>query len=174
MASSKLPPADRVDRIVEEWGRERPDLDITPSAVIIRIQLLAHAYQIELKRFFEQHGLTRADFEVLATLRRRGPPYALAQHEIMRASSRSSGTISFRMERLEGQGFVRRGADPDDARGVIVSLTSKGRKMVDIVAPAHLTNQRRMLSILSGSEQEQLAGLLRKLTLVSSPLEDDP
>ncbi len=166
----RAPARDRVDALVDEWARERPDLDITPSAVVIRIQLLAHAYQIELKRFFEEYGLTRADFEVLSILRRAGAPYAVAQHEIMRASSRSSGTISFRMDRLESVGFVRRKADPGDARGVIVHLTEKGRKMVDVVAPAHLANQSRLLGALDASEQAQLAALLRKLVVAAPAL----
>ncbi len=170
MSARKIaaPARDAVDALVEEWGRERPDLDITPSAIVIRVQLLAHAFQIELKRFFEAYGLTRADFEVLAVLRRRGAPYAQPQHEIMRASARSSGTISFRMDRLEAEGFVRRKTDPDDARGVIVQLTEKGRKTVDIVAPAHLLNQERMLAALDARERADLIELLRKLLIATA------
>ena len=156
---------DPVDRLVEEWRRERPDLDVTPSAVVIRIAMLAHAFGIELKRFFAASGLTPADFEVLAVLRRRRAPHALAQHEIMHASRRSSGTMSFRIDRLESEGFVRRLADPSDARGTIVRLTPKGKRLVDRIAPAHLANESRLLGALSAREQRELADLLRKLVL---------
>ncbi len=155
--------ADPVDRVVAAWNKERPDLDITPSAVVIRIALLAHAFQIELKRFFEENGLSRADFEVLAALRRSGAPYALPQHEIMHVSRRSSGTVSFRIDRLEAQGFVRRTPDEGDARSVIVHLAEEGRRLVDRLAPAHLANEARLLSPLTKREQVDLANLLSKL-----------
>jgi DNA-binding MarR family transcriptional regulator len=161
-------PLDSVDRMVDEWKLERPDLDITPSAVVIRISILAHAFQIELKRFFAENGLSKADFEVLAALRRSGSPYALSQHEIVHVARRSSGTVSFRIDRLESGGFVRRIPDPADARSVIVELSEKGKRLVDRIAPAHLANESRLLSALSKREQTELATLLRKLVLHNS------
>ncbi len=156
---------DLVDRIVAAWRKERPDLDTTPSAVVIRIALLAHAFQIELKRFFEENGLSKADFEVLAALRRCGAPYALPQHDIMHVSRRSSGTVSFRIDRLEAEGLVRRTPDRGDARSVIVQLSDKGKRLVDRLAPAHLANEARLLSPLSRREQLELSDLLRKLVI---------
>jgi DNA-binding MarR family transcriptional regulator len=156
---------DPVDQMVAAWGKERPDLDITPSAVVIRIALLAHAFQIELKGFFEENGLSKADFEVLAALRRSGAPYALPQHDIMHASRRSSGTVSFRIDRLEAQGFVRRTPDEGDARSVIVHLSDQGKRLVDRLAPAHLANEARLLGPLTRREQLELSDLLRKLVI---------
>jgi DNA-binding MarR family transcriptional regulator len=156
---------DSVDRIVAAWGQERPDLDITPSAVVIRIALLAHAFQIELKPFFEENGLSKADFEVLAALRRSGAPYALPQHDIMHVSRRSSGTVSFRIDRLEAEGLVRRTPDEGDARSVIVHLSDKGRRLVDRLAPTHLANEARLLSPLTTRERLELSDLLRKLVI---------
>ena len=159
--------SDSIDRVVEEWGAVRPELDITPSAVVLRIAALAHAYGIEIGRFFAARGLTRADFEVLATLRRTGG--YLAQHEIVGRSKRSSGTVSFRIDKLERDGLVRRAPDATDARSTIVSLTARGRRIVDDLAPAHLENERRLLSALSGGEQRELAVLLRKLLAAREP-----
>ncbi len=156
---------DPVDRIIAAWRNERPDLDTTPSAVVIRIALLAHAFQIALKRFFEENGLSKADFEVLAALRRCGPPYALPQHDIMHVSRRSSGTVSFRIDRLEADGFVRRTPDEGDARSVIVHLSDKGKRLVDRLTPDHLANEARLLSPLTVHEQRELVELLRKLVL---------
>jgi DNA-binding MarR family transcriptional regulator len=165
MAKSHAPKTDPVDAMVAAWNRERPDLDVTPSAVVIRIAMLAHAFGIELRRFFEANGLTKADFEVLAALRRRGEPYALPQHEIMHVSRRSSGTVSFRVDRLESDGFVRRSPDPGDARSVIVALTESGKRLVDRIAAAHLANEARLLAPLTAAERVALAKLLRKLVL---------
>ena len=81
----------------------------------------------------------------------------------MGALMRTSGTTSFRIDRLESQGLVRREPDPDDGRGVFVTLTKKGLRLVDVVAPVHLANEDQLLAALSTEERALLVILLRKL-----------
>jgi DNA-binding MarR family transcriptional regulator len=114
--------------------------------------------------------VTRSDIAlligwVLAALRRSGAPYALPQHDIMHVSRRSSGTVSFRIDRLEAEGFVRRTPDDGDSRSVIVHLSDTGKRLVDRLAPTHLANEARLLSPLTRREQIELSDLLRKLVI---------
>ncbi|GMA90427.1 hypothetical protein [Homoserinibacter gongjuensis] len=67
-------PDDRVDRIQEQWRRERPDLDPTPQGVIGRLHRLADRLRDELITVYREHGLGEGDFDVLASLRRTGAP----------------------------------------------------------------------------------------------------
>jgi DNA-binding MarR family transcriptional regulator len=83
----------------------------------------------------------------------------------MNALMRASGTTSFRIDRLEARGLVRRGADPSDGRGVIVTLTAAGVRLADAVAPVHLANEAAILRVLTPVEQAALVPLLRKLLL---------
>ena len=156
---------DRVDHIVAEWARERPELDTSPAAIVGRVGRLAAFFDAGLAQTFKQFGLTRAGFDVLAALRRNGVPYRLPQKMLMHALMRTSGTMSFRIDRLEQDGLVRRKGNPDDKRGVFVQLTPSGKRLVDAAAPVHLANEERMLAALSPREREQLVGLLRKLLL---------
>jgi DNA-binding MarR family transcriptional regulator len=78
---------------------------------------------------------------------------------------RRSGTTSFRVDRLERAGFVRRSPDPHDKRGAFVTLTEKGRRRFEAVAPVHLANENRMLAALSQRERDLLISLLRRLLL---------
>jgi DNA-binding MarR family transcriptional regulator len=116
-----------------------------------------------MARTFDGFGLTRAGFDVLAALRRSGAPYRLPQKVLMGGLMRTSGTMSFRIDRLERAGLVRREPDPDDKRGVFVRLTAKGKRLVEAAAPVHLANEGRMLAALSPSDREQFIALLRKL-----------
>jgi hypothetical protein len=65
-------------------------------------------------------------------------------------------------------GLVERLPDPADRRGRLVGLTDKGRELVDTAVSDHLENEARLLTGLDAGEQEQLAGLLRKM-LLSEP-----
>ena len=113
--------------------------------------------------FFSQHDLTRADWDVLAGLRRAGPPYRLSPTDLYRGLMRASGTITHRLQRLEKTGLIERVPDPEDGRGMLVQLTKAGVKLVDKLAPLHLQNEARMLEGLSERERDQLARLLKKL-----------
>ncbi|QGN35210.1 MarR family winged helix-turn-helix transcriptional regulator [Microlunatus sp. Gsoil 973] len=153
------PGADSVDRVMASWARTRPDLDVTPIGIFTRLDRLKRA--IDREMIFEQFGLNGADFAVLATLVRVAPDNGMSQRGLMAELDLSSGTVSLRVERLVRAGLVTRTADPDDGRGSIVALTSAGRDVFERCAPAHLDNERRLLTALTPEQQDQLAALLR-------------
>src|SRR5919108_2430606 len=158
-------PPDHVDSVRAQWARERPDLDTQPVAVIARLGRAARFVDQGLAEFFAEHHLSRADWDVLASLRRSGPPYSLSPTNLYRALMRTSGAMSQRLESLERKGLIERALDATDRRAVVVKLTAKGRKLVDDVAGEHLANERRLLAPLSRKEQKELAALLKKLLL---------
>lgn len=169
------PLRDHTDWILEGWARERPDLDVSPVAIINRMSRLMSFLRPEIETVQERYGLTSPSFAVLATLSRSGAPYQLSQRALMDALQLTSGTISVRIDRLEQEGLVVRLPDPDDQRGVLVQLTEKGRELFDRAAPAHLANEDRLLSALNAEQREQLASLLRILLLSFEQIaSDDP
>jgi DNA-binding MarR family transcriptional regulator len=156
---------DHVDRVRAQWREVRPDLDTEPIAVVARLGRARAHLEHGLAELFAEHGLSRPAWDVLASLRRTGPPYQLSPTELYRGLMRSSGTITHRLAGLERAGLIGRVADPDDGRGMLVALTADGLALVDRVAPAHMENERRLLAALSAEEQEQLAAILRTLLL---------
>ena len=160
---------DGVDEILEQWRRERPDLDPSPIGVIGRISRLARELEQRLEPVYREHGLEPGWHDVLATLRRTGPPYRVRPTEFTRALMLTSSGTTKRLDRLEQAGLIARGPDPEDRRGTLITLTAAGRKLVDAVTEAHLENERRLLGELSETEQRRLAELLRKLQLGLPP-----
>ncbi|MBV9207423.1 MAG: MarR family transcriptional regulator [Actinobacteria bacterium] len=157
------PARDRVDQVLLDWARERPDLDFTPVGVITRLSRARTYLDAELSAVFARFGLTSADFTVIITLRRAGAPYTLPQARLMDALGLTSGTVSVRLDRLERNGIVSREPDPANARSSIVRLTGKGLRLFDEIAPVHLANEDRLLSALSAEDRQSLADLLRRL-----------
>jgi DNA-binding MarR family transcriptional regulator len=161
---------DGVDLILEQWRRERPDLDVSPISVIGRISRLARELEQRLEPVYREQGLEPGWYDVLATLRRAGPPYRLRPTEFSSALMLTSSGTTKRLDRLEQAGLITRDPDPDDRRGTLITLTDAGRELVDTASEAHLANERGLLSSLSDAERRRLADLLRKLQLGLPPL----
>jgi len=156
-------PADEVDRIVDAWQRERPDLDVAPLAILSRVLRLARHLDLARGSAFAEHDLEGWGFDVLSALRREGAPYQLSPGQLVAQTLVTSGTMTNRVDRLVARGLVSRGPDPRDRRGVKVTLTTAGRAVVDSAMADLLDRERILLNQLSPSEQGHLAELLRQL-----------
>jgi DNA-binding MarR family transcriptional regulator len=164
---------DGVDLILEQWQRERPDLDTSPIGVIGRISRLSREIERLLEPVYAACGLEPGWYDVLATLRRAGPPYQLRPTDFAETLMLTSSGTTKRLDRLEAAGHITRQPDPSDRRGILIALTPKGRSLVDNATGKHMANERRVLSGLTAAERRQLAGLLRKLRITLPPLEED-
>jgi DNA-binding MarR family transcriptional regulator len=153
---------DHVGRILLQWHRERPDLDPSPLGVVGRLHRLADTLNVALRALFAEAGLSDGDFDVLASLRRSGEPFALTPSELADTTMVTSGAVTKRVDRLEAQGYVSRTVSADDARSRTIALTPAGRALIDDLFPRHVENERRLLAGLTPAEQDQLAGLLEK------------
>ncbi len=153
---------DAVDLILEQWARERPDLDCSPMGIIGRITQLQREVHLAQRATFARHGLDAPSFDVLAALRRAGTPYQLTPTALMRTALVTSGAITQRLDRLEERGLITRTRSDADGRAVVVSLTRAGRDALDAALPDHLETERGLLEGLTAAELEQLAGLLRR------------
>lgn len=166
--------SDAIDRLVRQWNRERPDLDVSPTHVLQRITRLGLLQSASFAEVFGRFGMTFGEYEVLAALTRSGPPHRLKPSELVGALVLSSGAVTNRIDRVEAAGLVERLPDPDDRRGTLVALTAKGRTVVDEAVRAHLANEERLLSGISGADRAQLTRLLRKLLVSEAFTALDP
>jgi DNA-binding MarR family transcriptional regulator len=159
---------DAIDRIVDQWNRERPTLDVSVTHVLQRISRVYMLQTASFASVFDRFGITFGEFEVLAALLRSGPPHQMSPSELVGAVVLSSGAMTNRIDRVEALGLVERLPDPDDRRGTLVALTREGQRTVDAAVVAHLANEERLIGALSATERRTLAQLLRTL-LLSEP-----
>ncbi|MGP4845518.1 MarR family winged helix-turn-helix transcriptional regulator [Marinobacter sp. 1Y8] len=152
---------DSIDRILEQWGQERPDLQVAPMGTIGRIKKLNQHLSRSMEKAWSEYGLNGASFDVLATLRRAGPPYALSPGGLMASTMVTSGTMTNRIDQLEKAGLVERVRNPDDGRGFQVSLSAKGLELIDEAVTAHVETQAKLVATLSDDQRAQLDDLLR-------------
>ena len=155
--------SDEVDELVAAWRVQRPDLDVEPLQVLSRVSRLARHLDIARRGAFASHSLESWEFDVLSALRRAGPPFQLTPGALLRATLVTSGTMTNRIDRLAAAGLVRREPDPRDRRGVLVTLTARGREVVDAALTDLLAREQALLAGLRDDQRALLAGLLRTL-----------
>ncbi|MFD7263847.1 MarR family winged helix-turn-helix transcriptional regulator [Streptomyces sp. NPDC059874] len=154
---------DAVDAIAAQWHVVRPDLNTDPMAVFGRIYRIARAMGDEMERAYARFGISRGEFDVVATLRRSGEPYTLSPRQLSATLMLTTGGMTGRLDKLEKAGLLCRKPDPHDRRGLQVTITDRGLALIDEAVTAGLEVQRAALTGLSEEEIEVLTGLLRKL-----------
>ncbi|WP_206240548.1 MarR family winged helix-turn-helix transcriptional regulator [Novosphingobium terrae] len=155
---------DRAEQAAAQWARERPDLETGPMMLLGRLAEAALVTARErLNPLFAQHGLQPGEFDVLATLRRSGTPFALTPTDLYEAAMISSGSMTNRIDRLEKAGLVERRPNPQDKRGTLVALTAQGLDLIDRLVGLHVANQQSIVAGLEAEERQVLSDLLAKL-----------
>ncbi|MFJ8081182.1 MarR family winged helix-turn-helix transcriptional regulator [Streptomyces sp. NPDC096205] len=154
---------DAVDAIIGQWGAVRPDLDTKAMEVFGRVYRLARTMGDRMEKAYARFGISRGEFDVLATLRRSGEPYTLSPRQLSSTLMLTTGGMTGRLDKLERAGLLRRSPDPHDRRGLQVTLTEEGLTLIDEAVGAGLAVQTEALSEMDPAEAEQLAVLLRKL-----------
>jgi DNA-binding MarR family transcriptional regulator len=161
-------PLDEIDRARDQWRAQRPELDTAPMETVGRILRVNFLAGIKMRSLFQRNGLDWGGVDVLATLRRSGPPYRLTPTYLYRELVLTSGAMTHRIDALERATFVERRPDPEDRRGSLIGLTLKGRTLIDRVMDEHMKGEAQVAASLTRAEQKTLAKLLKKLLL---PLE---
>jgi DNA-binding MarR family transcriptional regulator len=159
---------DHVDGVLRQWQDTRPDLDVSPLAILSRVMLLSKHIEKNRKMVLAPFGLDTWSFDVLASLRRQGEPFSLSPTELRRGSILTSGAMTNRIDRLEERSLVERVPNPHDRRAILVRLTSKGLELIDEAVIARLEGADNLASRLSEHDRDQLTHLLRKLLVAET------
>ncbi|MBB5932513.1 MarR family winged helix-turn-helix transcriptional regulator [Streptomyces echinatus] len=164
--SSSTPRPDRVDELLDTWHRELPAVLGPSSELAKRVMLLAAALDAATRRELTRYGLTGAEFDILAALRRAGKPYRMKPHEVGRAVLLSSGGTTNTLNRLAARGLVDRSPDPDDGRSMFIRLTPEG---VELAERALLGNAAAHAEVFDGVPGEDLDAAAHALRAVPLP-----
>lgn len=156
---------DRLDRLSREWAERRSDMDITPWQVWGRITRINDIFLSELNELLTQHGLNYTELQILAALIVSGPPYESKPNAISRHYLLTSGGLTNALTRMEKKGLVTRRKDPQDRRGVIVTVTQSGLDKFNAIIVKENAIEHRLLGGISKEEQAVVSTILRKILL---------
>ncbi|MGF1506454.1 MAG: MarR family winged helix-turn-helix transcriptional regulator [Anaerolineae bacterium] len=134
--------------------------EIRALNLFIKLTRASHSVATYINGLIASYGLTESQFGTLEALYHLGP---MCQGDIAAKVLRSSGNMTTVIDNLLRDGFVSKRRDPNDRRQVIVSLTDKGRALIDEVFPHHVGAIVERLNVLTPEEQDTLADLCKKL-----------
>lgn len=154
---------DVIDELVAEWTIQNPDVDAEPMLVVGRILRVANLLQTEVSRELKPFGLHYTDFDILATLRRKGQPFELTPSQLAASVILTSGAMTAAIGRLEKAALVKRTRDKVDGRSRRVKLTAKGIRLVDKTIGIRFRLARANLKGLTDSESSKLGQLLKTM-----------
>ncbi|MBC7631518.1 MarR family transcriptional regulator [Aeromicrobium sp.] len=157
--------SDAVDNILEQWNRERPDLDVSAMGVMGRLTRASGIARADLQQFMRRFGIEPWEFDVIATLRRARIEGPLTSGQLAGMTMVGSAAMTNRVDRLVDRGLVHREINPRNRRQLLISLTPQGVALVDDVVEHHVENQHKMLAALDETEVQTLSNLLRKFLL---------
>lgn len=160
---------DVLDELLEDWQRERPEIDTAAMSIVGRIIYLSGLLQIDANKALKPFNIRYTDFDVLATLRRRGDPFEKTPTQLRQSVLITSGAMTACLDRLEKSGFIRRQPDPNDRRGTIVKMTPAGKSLIDAAIVPRFEVAAEVLAALSKTERDKLSTLLKKLTVSHGP-----
>ncbi len=156
-------PPDLIDEIREEWAKEAPRVDTTPIDIIGRMQRLHRIWSPYLDSLCRRNGVSRADYDILATLCRRGPPYEMQPVDICWAVGVGAGTLGRQLKELRTKGFLTRRPGREDLRSSLIQLAPKGRELALRMVEEEMEMERQWLHALTAPQRAALADLLRPL-----------
>ncbi len=154
---------DAIDRVVEQWDKEKPELDTQPMAIMGRLMRIAKHMETRVAELHKQYDLKMGEFDVLATLRRAGAPYRLTPSALIESMMLTSGAMTNRLDKLENKGLIAREHSKEDRRSVTVELTSGGFQLIDHLILEHVEVQQDFIRGLSKDEKAQVNKALKIL-----------
>jgi deoxyribonuclease V len=163
MSNQESEKGDYIDLELDEWARERPELDLTPMALTARISRLSQLLEHRMQEVYAHFGLDTGKFALLAALRRIGSPYRMSPTYLRRSLLLSPAAVTNRLQRLEADGLVVRLPDAEDRRSLLVALTPEGVRRIDAAIAAHAESERWLMSVVQPAEFEVMIGSLRAL-----------
>ena len=152
---------DHVDRWLDSV--DLPGVDPEVEGIVDRINGLRRRFTAMADETLEELGLGLGEWKVLTTLRLGGPPFQRSAGMLAKRTELSSGAMTNRLDRMEEAGLVKRVADPDDRRGVLVELTKEGHRLWEEGLSAQSANESFVAAALTKDEKRQLNALLRRL-----------
>jgi len=154
---------DLIDNLVADWRRERPASDAEAMQVVGRIIRLGRAYEQQVSHLLRAHGMSYSDFDVLATLRRSGPPYEGVPTQLQQNVLLTSGAMTACLRRLESAGMIVRSAAAQDRRKLSAQLTPKGFATVESLIDQRFALARQALAGLDAGQIATTEDMLRRL-----------
>ncbi len=106
--------------------------------------------------------LTQAQFNILMILKRHGQK-GMSQKEIMEYLVSTKGNVSIHITNLSRMGHIRKKTSKIDSRMNVITLTARGRRILEELEPKYIRHLREITDNLPREQAESTIALLNEL-----------
>jgi DNA-binding MarR family transcriptional regulator len=156
-------PAWPVADMAAAWHRELPGVRTDSIEIITPLWRIGKLLADDRRRTLARLGIDPSTLDLLAVIRRAGPPYELTTREITRRTLVTAGAVSQRVARAEQAGLVERAPSSLSRRAIAVRLTRAGHARIEATVRQLLEHEADLIAGLTDAERDTLAGVLGKL-----------
>ncbi len=154
---------DPIAQLQDGWNAELPDLDTRAMATVARLNRCRALLFRRIEEHMTSSDSSLAEFDVLSTLRRQGPPYRMKPSTIARLTMLSPSGMTHRVDQLESANLLERVSDPNSRRTAPVALTKQGLQASERLVRTLVVVEEQALQSLTKAERTELDRLLAKL-----------
>lgn len=149
------------DHAVREAGRRVPELDLEAMQLVLLLHRVTNALVYDLESGVHRPaGWSWSGFRLLFAMWISGP---IDGKTAAGLSGMSRAAVSNLVNTLERDGLVRREANAEDARSVVLSLTRAGEEALQATFRRHNERETTWAAALDPHERRTLIALLAKL-----------
>ena len=157
-----MPDARYIEDVCVEWKAAYPDQNVECEPAAAFLATTSKILEKRVEAGLKNLGLVRGEMEVLCAIAR-SRAGALSPKQVRSRMIVSSGGLTARIDKLEAAGLVVRLADPNDNRGFLIRATEKGREAALAAHRINVSEEKKLLAVLSEKEAVELKRILRKV-----------
>lgn len=120
-----------VDRVVEDWRREFPNIDIDAFQLLASMNIASQVVENEFREVARKNGMSTGELRVLFAVRRARQPEGLRPTAIFKYLLISSGAVTKQISRLVKRGLVTSEPDPRSQKSFLIKLTPEGARVAE-------------------------------------------
>ena len=153
----------------DAFEKEYPGASWLASRALRQLEVVGAKVEALVSDVARRYGLSHAALNALAVIEGAGGP--IPTGEVSARMHITSGTMTTVLDTLERNGYVRRLADPDDRRRVLVDVTAAAQSVLDRMLP---DVQQVAHTVMGVFDDKILQALLSTLAAISSSVDNVP
>ena len=153
----------------DAFEREYPGASWLNSRAMRELEVVGGKVGAVVSSVARRYGLSHAALNALAVIEGAGGP--LPTGEVSARMHITTGTMTTVLDTLERNGYVRRLADPDDRRRVLVDIAPAAQTVLDRMLPSVQQVANAVMGVL---DDKTLHALLDTLAVIDASIESIP
>ena len=144
-----------------ELYREFPETETREQQALMGVWHVGQLLKIQARRFFREYLSSEMQFNIMLLLKHADHP--MNQQELSEKLLVDKSNLTGVAGRMEAAGLLIRRVDPLDSRAYQLELTSRGRKILELVEMPYRAEVKKVMADFSPAELSMLIRFMERM-----------